>query len=502
MYEAMESAEQTAREIADIYAKASRELNYQIQKVYERYRDKYSMTDEEATKLLNSMKDVTDLDELKQKLSGLKGDEAQEILKELESPAYRARIERMQNLQQEIDRKMKDVYNQEKQVSTVHYVDQYNNAYYREVYDLKSRSGYDYSFSHVDEKQLNRILNTKWSGANYSQRIWGNTQGLANELKTQIALAYLTGKTESDIAAELANKYATGAAKARRLVRTESAYISGQAQAAADKDAGIDRYRILATLDLRTSEICRQMDGQEFDYKDMQVGTNYPPFHPYCRTTVLSVLDDQDLSELQRRSRDPQTGKPKKFPGDITYEDWYKQEIKENPEMLFAEKVEKNRSSDLKQYERYKALLGTKEVGKTVDDFRDIKYNDTEKWQQITTSYNDTKLSAKLKSDMTVKKIDSGKQSKHFSGSNNYTKGRSYLTITEEQCQELVDKYAGTGRKIRSKATGKWQSKEKIVLDYNIGQYINKYDGTNEPTNAFMIVYAKDGTHIIPARKE
>ena len=52
MYEAMKSAEETSQEIAEIYARASRELNYQISKIYERYRDKYDMTDEEALRLL------------------------------------------------------------------------------------------------------------------------------------------------------------------------------------------------------------------------------------------------------------------------------------------------------------------------------------------------------------------------------------------------------------------------------------------------------------------
>ena len=33
MYEAMKSAEEISQEIADIYARASRELNYQISKI-------------------------------------------------------------------------------------------------------------------------------------------------------------------------------------------------------------------------------------------------------------------------------------------------------------------------------------------------------------------------------------------------------------------------------------------------------------------------------------
>lgn len=327
MYEAMKSAEETSQEIAEIYARASRELNYQISKIYERYRDKYDMTDEEALRLLNAMKDPADINELKMKLQGLEGEAAKEILKEFESPAYRARIKRLENLQDEIDRKMKEVYKQEKKISTDHYIDQYQQSYYREIFDTKKMTGLDFSFSKVDPKRLDKVLHSNWSGANYSKRIWNNTEELAEDLKKEISLAYLTGKAERDIAHDIALKYATGASNARRLVRTESAYISGQAQAAADEECGIDKYRIVATLDLRTSKICQEMDGKEFAYKDMKVGENYPPFHPYCRTTVISVLDDQDLDVLQRRARDPETGKNKTFPASMTYKEWYAQEV-------------------------------------------------------------------------------------------------------------------------------------------------------------------------------
>lgn len=396
MYEAMESAEEAAKEIADVYAMASKELNYKIAQTYEKYRDKYNLSDEEAKKLLNAMRDPSDIEELKMKLKGLKRPEADEILKELESPAYRARIERYENLQSEIDKMMKDVYKQEKKINTNHYVDQYNDSYYREIYDLQKRTGLDFSFGNVDPKELDRILHSNWSGENYSQRIWGNTEKLAQDVKQQLALAYLTGKNESDIAAEIARLYATGAAYARRLIRTESAYISGQAQAAADEEAGIDSYRILATLDLRTSEICREMDGKVFEYKDMQVGVNFPPFHPYCRTTVLSEIDDQDLSQLKRRSRDPVTGEVKTFPGDITYQKWYEKEVAHNPEALFAEQVEKHRGADLKQYERYVERLGKKKVG-SIDDFREKKYKTPELYEQLKELYKNPEQAAGLR---------------------------------------------------------------------------------------------------------
>lgn len=400
MYDTMENAEQTSREIADIYVKASRELNYQIAKVYERYRDKFNLSEEEAEKLINSMKNPGDFYELKERIKGLKGVEAQEILKELESPAYRARIERLENLQREIDAKMQSVYQQEKKVSTTHYIDQYGKSYYREIYDLKNKTGMDFSFSAVDDRELNRILKSNWSGANYSTRIWGNTKELARELKEQIALAYLTGKSERDITRELSQKYASGAANARRLVRTESAYISGQAQATADKEAGIERYRILATLDLRTSDKCREMDGKEFAYDNMQVGVNYPPFHPYCRTTVISVLDSENMDELARRSRDSVTGDVKKFPGNITYQQWYNQEVAGNPKALAAEEIIKNRYEDQKQLERYQGVMGIGGDTGNLADFQDLKYNNTEEFKRLQRNYRTFKsIKAKTWSD-------------------------------------------------------------------------------------------------------
>lgn len=382
----MESAEATAKDIRDIYAKASRELNYQIAEIYERYQNKFNISEAEALMLLNQ--DITPdrIKELSEKLAELKGLEANEVLKELESPAYRKRIERLQQLQTNIDKMMRDVYEQEKLVSTDHYIEQYGNSYYHEVFDIMNATGLDYSFSYVDPKELNHIVGSNWSGANYSQRIWGNTQALAEELKTQLSLAYLTGKSEKDIAMELANKYSTGAANARRLVRTESAYISNQAVAAADKDAGIDKYRICAVLDLKTSEICREQDGQEYEYDDMEVGVNYPPFHPYCRTTVLSVLDDDCVEGFARRARDPVTGETKKIPASTTYKEWYAENVANNPEALFAEQVEKHRGADVKQYNKYINTIGKKELG-SIDNFRDAKYKDPDKYSEIKLEY-------------------------------------------------------------------------------------------------------------------
>ena len=96
------------------------------------------------------------------------------------------------------------------------------------------------------------------------------------------------------------------------------------------------------------------------------------------------------------------------------------------------------------------------------------------------------------------KLINQGKQDKHILGSNNYTNGRSYLTISKEKAQELINQYAGKGT-LEFSDSGKWNKKEIITVNEQIGVVKNKNEEIK--TNSFKIHYSKTGTHIVPYRK-
>lgn len=385
MYEQMEDAEKVARELADIYAKATRELSYQIGEIFDRFTDKHNLTEDEARRLLGMMKDPADIATLREALA--KDPKNTALLAELESPAYRARIERLENLQNEIDRMMQEIYGQEKSVTSEHYANVFHNSYYRNIYEIQRAAGFQFSFSAVDPYMLNQMLAMEWAGGNYSSRIWNNTEALAKELKEQLIMGYLTGKPEADMAAEIANKFAVANYKARRIVRTESNFQSAQAQLFSYEEADIEKYMIVATLDLKTSEICREMDGKIFARKDAKVGVNINPFHPFCRTTNVAVFDDDDLSTLKRRARDPVTGESKLVPADTNYKKWYQQNVANNPKAQAAEKAVKNWSADTKQYEAYKKLIEKKRIGKTLADFQEMKYTKPEFYDMLKTDY-------------------------------------------------------------------------------------------------------------------
>ena len=77
------------------------------------------------------------------------------------------------------------------------------------------------------------------------------------------------------------------------------------------------KYKYVATLDSRTSAICRALDGQEFVYGKGPV----PPQHFNCRSTTVPIIDYERLGieppkPGKRRSRDGLV------PGDQTYGQW------------------------------------------------------------------------------------------------------------------------------------------------------------------------------------
>lgn len=390
MYQAMEDAEKAASEISKAYSSASRYLNGQIEGIFDRYRRKYQLSEKEARRLLNEVMDGTSFDEMIKALrKSVSSKEKKELLKELEAPAYRYRINRFQNLQNQIDDMMVNIYQQEKNISTSHYIDTMYDGYYKSVYDIQHNTGLGFSFSDIDPKQVNRILNSKWSGENYSTRIWGNTQEVAKKLKEEMLVGVMTGKTESEMAKEFAYRFQVGAFEARRLVRTESNFAYTQAEMLSYEECECDTYVFLATLDLITSQICRSLDMKRFKLKDQQPGKNCPPMHPFCRSTTIAGLDDQAFAKLQRRARDSETGKTYTVPGNMTYSEWLKQQQDKHGKDT-VEKTKKktvNFSSDKEQYYRYKDVLGDEFIPDSLDKFQQMKYNDAEKWNDIKGKY-------------------------------------------------------------------------------------------------------------------
>ena len=302
LYKNLDNAEATADLIAKVYRSASMNLTYAAKDIFEKYMTKHKLSEAEARRLLDTLQDKTSLDEVLQTLKNKDYSEKtkQELVQELESPAYRARLERLQDVMQQVDKLMENVYHQEQQFDTSFLRDLGERAYYQSIYNIQKRTGLGFSFSHISQKQVDQVLRMNWSGKHYSKRIWKNTENLAQTLKEEMLVSLLTGRTDRETAQIIENKFGAGAIQARRLVRTESCFVAGELTARAYEECGIEKYRYLATLDLRTSKICRSLDGKVFLLAERMVGKNYPPMHPWCRSTTISIIDEETLARRFR----------------------------------------------------------------------------------------------------------------------------------------------------------------------------------------------------------
>jgi len=75
------------------------------------------------------------------------------------------------------------------------------------------------------------------------------------------------------------------------------------------------RYRYVATLDTRTSSICRALDGREFEYGKGPL----PPQHFNCRSTTVPVIDPDILPPSETATRASASGQ---VPINESYGQW------------------------------------------------------------------------------------------------------------------------------------------------------------------------------------
>lgn len=121
------------------------------------------------------------------------------------------------------------------------------------------------------------------------------------------------------------------------------------------------------------------------------------------------------------------------------------------------------------------------------------------------------KFKSAIKSGIIKTEINNEHFENHIRGTNGYEKylqknlekgapPPSYLTITKEECQALVDRYAGTGQFKYDPQSTKMQ--EIISQNKPIGTYIDPRTGEIiENATDFRIHYSKTGAHIVPTIK-
>lgn len=328
IYEQMDKAEKQADKFDEIYKQSKTYLDKQINKVFDKFQRDYGLSERDARQVLKNMKDQKDLNELRKVLEARPNDpNIQRLLTDLDSPAYAYRMKRLERLSDDLDRMRESIYRSEKSGSDAFYSYLMKDSYYKATFDLQQQTGFAYSFSSLPETEIKRLRGLKWTGEAYSDRIWSNTGALASSVKDELLVSLMTGRSVRDTSQAIAERFEVGQNNARRLVRTESAFFHNQMELLSYEDAEITKYKFVAVLDRRTSHICQEHDNKVYDTDKAVPGVNYPPMHPWCRSTTIAHDDDIDYSKLERRARNPKTGKVEYVPADMSYNDWYSEYV-------------------------------------------------------------------------------------------------------------------------------------------------------------------------------
>lgn len=337
MYEQMELAEDAADSIRKQYLKVAKYIDKKLNDNFDRVVNRLGISDKTIREIIEKAGSTSYQDILR--VARNKG--LTELVEYLEQPGRKFRYERLINQLEETNNAIDSLKTTGQAQTTKALGRIAESTYYKSIYDVQSYTGLAFSFSEWDSKLFEKLAQSKWSGENYSKRIWNNVDDLAETLKSEFIQGFIAGKTQNEMYKVVMDRFGAGAFDAKRLVRTEGCYIANEMQMQAYTECGVEKYRFIATLDLRTSNTCAKLDGKIFNVKDGVPGVNMPPMHPFCRSTTIQSVNEETLTRMQRRARNPVTGKNELLPAGTTYEEWYKKyvEKKSNSDIIKEIKI-------------------------------------------------------------------------------------------------------------------------------------------------------------------
>ena len=156
------------------------------------------------------------------------------------------------------------------------------------------------------------FVNVAWtSGENFSERIWQNTEKLANYLNTDIAQGIARGDSYDRLVRQLRQRFGNVSRNdAYRLIYTEGTYVMAEATMQPFTE-DFEKYRLSTVGDGKVCSICRGVSEETFDIADRQPGVNFPPLHPWCRCTFTIEVDDWDkwMDDYEKRHGNGQAQK-------------------------------------------------------------------------------------------------------------------------------------------------------------------------------------------------
>ncbi|MHC1683428.1 MAG: minor capsid protein [Clostridiaceae bacterium] len=191
----------------------------------------------------------------------------------------------------------------------------YSNAFLFEI-------DYNFKLQKLSNEQIEKVVNKSVEGKIWSDRLWDNKKVLETNLKTEIE-RFLQGKTNvNEIEKAVKNKFNQNAFNSHRLVQTEVAKCQSVSNDVFAENHGIEWQLYSATLDLKTSGLCRGLDGKKYRVDDLNKRIPGVNTHPFCRSCLINIPSIDWTPTIRKDNL------TKENIDYHSYEEWYDKNVK------------------------------------------------------------------------------------------------------------------------------------------------------------------------------
>ncbi|MDU5101129.1 MAG: minor capsid protein [Clostridium butyricum] len=158
----------------------------------------------------------------------------------------------------------------------------------------------NYALKPVKQNVINKILNEKINGKNYSDRIYSNGNKVAKRMKKEVDL-FINGKTTvNEISNRISKEFNINKNLIKRLANNEIARTQNRADEIWRKEHNIKKVMYAATLDMKTCEHCAALDGKIYDNDKAPT----IPRHIRCRCTLIAIVDENWRPQQRYSNKD------------------------------------------------------------------------------------------------------------------------------------------------------------------------------------------------------
>lgn len=141
----------------------------------------------------------------------------------------------------------------------------------------------------LNDNKIKDILSYRIKNVHYSRRIWQNTERLGDRLYDTLTYGLDNNMSITQMSNSLSSEMGVGFSAAVRLIKTELTAVYNSSLLSYYLASGIKFVQQISTLDMRTSDICRERHRVIIPIKTAVIGENIPPLHPYCRSIIVPL---------------------------------------------------------------------------------------------------------------------------------------------------------------------------------------------------------------------